>query len=137
MPAAVLPPPPGDPFHPHDRETRRPRTRLADLLYAEMDRRGITSTAELGKEVGVAQGTAWRLLNEVSVPREDTLSKMARFLRLSIVDVRRAAGRAPGEPDPFVLPREFDQLTESQRDAIRRVGWEFLAAQGRRVTRGQ
>jgi transcriptional regulator with XRE-family HTH domain len=69
---------------------------LADLLRQEMDRRGIVTTMELGKEIGVGQGTAWRLLNKGSVPREDTLAKIARFLRLSITWPRTAAESPAG-----------------------------------------
>jgi transcriptional regulator with XRE-family HTH domain len=108
---------------------------LADLLRQEMDRRGIVTTMELGKEIGVGQGTAWRLLNKGSVPREDTLAKIARFLRLSITDVRRAADRAEGEPTRFTLPREFDQLNKAERELLLRMGWTLLAAHGSRVTR--
>lgn len=141
MPAPVLPPP-GDPFRPSrspaepDDRPRRPATRLAELLYREWDRRGLTSTRKLGELIGVAQGTAWRLLNEASTPTERTLEGCAELLGMSIQDVRRAAGRPPGEPDRFILPREFDQLTKSQRDLLRRMGWELLHAQGKRVTRG-
>lgn len=131
---AVLDNPFEVPNSPHRREPR-PMTTLADLLRQEMDRRAIGTTMELGKEIGVGQGTAWRLLNKGSVPREDTLGKIAKFLRMSITDVRKAADRAVGEPTHFALPREFDQLNKAERELLLRMGWQLLAAHGVRVTR--
>lgn len=104
---------------------------LPDLLYDEMSRRGLESTYDLADAIGVVQGTAWNLLAGKRRPREGTIEKIARWidpLDPPITAIRQIARRPRGELEPFVLPKEFNQLTEAQRRAILTVGWTFLAS---------
>jgi transcriptional regulator with XRE-family HTH domain len=90
------------------------------------------STRHLAKEIGVAQGTALRLLTRVYTPDELTLSKIARRFRVPITEVRALAQRPAGEPDPFVWPARFNQLTEPQRDLLVKLGDALLDAAAHR-----
>lgn len=102
-----------------------------------MDRRGLVSSYDLAAALGVAQGTAWRLLSDSRVPRETTLEKIAAAFAVPLTEVRELAERPIGEPERFELPREFDQLSHRQRGLILEAGWAFIEATagGRRVTR--
>ena len=114
----------------------RAQRSLADFLRTEMARRDITSTYELGRRIGVSQGTAWRLLSSSRVPREETLVKIAGTFGVDITDVREMAERPAGEIDHFRLPPEADQLDNRERDAVVEMIWVILAARAeRRVTR--
>lgn len=109
---------------------RRPET-LSDLLAAEMSRRGLESTYDLAAALNVAQGTAWNLLATDRRPREETIEKIARWIdpRDPPFELIRELARRPrGEPTPFTVPKEFDQLTTRQRNALLEVGWTFLAS---------
>lgn len=109
---------------------------LADLLWDLMDRDGL-SQRELATKLDLAPATVHRLLNNLSVPHEHTLSKIARAAGIPITEVRRIAGRSMGVTDPFVLPEEANQLTPRQRAAICELVWTFLEHEGHRVTRGR
>ena len=101
-----------------------------------MSAHGIGSHKELGEFIGVAPATATRLLHGERVPKQETLDKIADKFEADVVMIRELAERPLGERQPFVLPREFDQLTASQRNVLIRAGREYLIAAGhRRVTR--
>jgi len=108
---------------------------LADFLVDQMMVRGIRTHRELGAFLRVAPATATRLLHGERVPHEDTLDKIARAFDIEITEIRRMAQRPVGDVEPFVLPKEFDQLTPGQRDVVRRVCWELLYAGAPRVNR--
>ena len=101
-----------------------------------MVRHGIRTHRELGEFIGVAPATATRLLHGERVPKEETLQKIADKFDTEIVVIRELAERPLGERQPFVLPKEFDQLTPEQRDAVRQMCRVLLRSGGhRRVTR--
>jgi len=109
---------------------------LSDFLVDQMSRHGLSSHKALGEFIGVAPATATRLLSGERVPKQETLDKIADKFDADVVMIRELAERPLGERQPFVPPKEFDQLTASQRDVLIRAGREYLIAAGhRRVTR--
>jgi transcriptional regulator with XRE-family HTH domain len=109
---------------------------LSDFLVDQMVRHGIRTHRELGEFIGVAPATATRLLHGERVPKEETLQRIADRFDIEITTIRELAERPLGESSPFVLPREFDQLTPEQRDAVRQMCRVLLRSGGhRRVTR--
>jgi transcriptional regulator with XRE-family HTH domain len=109
---------------------------LAQFLKYQMVMEGITSTKKLGLRIGVSQGTAWRLISKRVVPKEGTLEKVAGAFDVPITGIRALAERPVGEPEPFELPPEADQLTEAERDVVCAVVQAILLAHEKaRVTR--
>lgn len=109
---------------------------LPQFLKYQMVMEGITSTKKLGLRIGISQGTAWRLISKRVVPTDETLQKVAVAFDVPVVAVRELAERPTGEPDPFELGTEADQLTEPERDAVRGVVQAILHARAQaRVTR--
>ena len=108
---------------------------LAEFRRREMYEAGLQSSYQLADALGVAQGTANRLLNSSRIPREETLARIARWTDVPITDVRKMAERAVGEPEPFRVPREFDQLGARERAVLIEMGWTLLEAHAERVTR--
>ena len=115
------------------RRSAQSRT-LADLLHELMAHDGLTQR-DLARELHVAPNTVNRLLHNLSVPTEETLVRIAYYAHLPITDVREMARRATGDLDPFVLPREADQLDNNERALIRSMVWALLRARAQRVTR--
>lgn len=107
-------------------ESTRTDITLSQFVRREMDRRGIISTYDLARVLDVSQGTAWRLVSSSRTPREATLIRIALAFDASLTEVREMACRPAGEPEPFYWPREFNQLTQRQRDAVLEIGWAFL-----------
>ena len=119
-----------------DRGSLREHGSLAQFLKYQMLMEGITSTKRLGLRIGVSQGTAWRLISKRVVPKDDTLEKIAAAFGEPITAIRELAERPTGEPEPFELPPEADQLTEPERDVVCAVVQAILHAHERaRVTR--
>jgi transcriptional regulator with XRE-family HTH domain len=99
---------------------------LTDFLNAEAPLHGVTSSHQLGKFIGMSQGTALRLLKGEQRPKETTLRKIADAFEVDITYVRELAHRPPGERRRFTWPTEFDQLSHRQKVALIEVGRTFL-----------
>lgn len=94
-------------------------TSLSDYIRARMAELDIPSVNQLGARAGVAHETVRRILNGQGHPSEATLAKLAAALHTSVPQLRLLAGRPPGEPEPFILPPEANQLTERERNIVR------------------
>lgn len=95
-------------------------TQLSDLLNGT----GVSArqAAEKARELGVhlPYGTAagyWAGKHPVH-PSEETLEGLAAVTNLSLRRLRRAAGVAAGEVQPYQPPAEANRLTQRQRDAL-------------------
>ena len=98
--------------------------------------RGGMSEREMGYWLRLSQGTVHRLLTDPRTPHETTLRKIARATGVPLTEIRELARRPRGEPSPFRLPAEADQLTEPQRDLVRKLVSELLNSGGpAKVTR--
>lgn len=85
------------------------------------------SIKEFARRADIAFETARRLLNGQGQPDEATLEKVAAaFPRVSLRELREKAGRATDVPEPFEVPREFDQLSIDERRVLLAVGRQFL-----------
>jgi transcriptional regulator with XRE-family HTH domain len=95
-------------------------TQLSDLLNGT----GVSArqAAEKARELGVhlPYGTAagyWSGRHPVN-PSEETLEGLAAVTNVSLRRLRRAAGFAAGETEPYRPPAEANRLTQRQRAAL-------------------
>lgn len=106
-----------------------------DYLRALMTEQGIPDYAELSRISGVSQNQFSNWRRGLSQPSRESLSKVARALRVKPANLWLMAGLADEDdlglderPDLSVLPREFTELldlwgdarlTDSQREFLR------------------
>lgn len=93
-------------------------SQVPEAWRSVMEPRGLHSARDLAAKASVAPSTITRLFAGESSPTEDTLTAVADALGISVLKVRRIAGRPVGESDPFVLPPEANRLDRRQRAAV-------------------
>lgn len=108
---------------------------LAQFLRLQMalNHEHLGSTRKLADYVGVSQGTALRLINPGRTHKEETLRAVAEAFEIPVTEIREMAGRPSGEPTPFRLPPEADQLSESERDLVVKLVQTLRAAHCQRA----
>lgn len=91
---------------------------------------GIDTYADLVERTGLAKSTVARFVEGAGDASDETLAAMSDAFHTSIE--RLLATREGRERrDPFVMPPGADILNRQQRDAVRRVINEFIAAESR------
>lgn len=106
-------------------------TPLADYIRARMDERGIDKPTELARQAGLVHETVRRIFNGDGRPSETTLAKIADAVGGSLAQMRLLNGRPAGEPEPFVLPPEANQLTQRERQVVLAMVRALLQASDR------
>lgn len=94
-------------------------TELSDLLNGTgiSARKAAEKATELGVDLPYGTIAAYWTRKHPS-PSEKTLEGLSEVLSLSLRRLRRAAGKAAGEADPWHPPSEANRLTRRQRDAL-------------------
>lgn len=93
-------------------------TPLADLVRARMDELEIPSMRALAKACGVSHDSVAALMADRHTPRDSTLTKLAKGLRVPVGRLREAAEQPRGEEEPYVPPEVASQLTYTERKIV-------------------
>lgn len=104
-----------------------------EYLRGRMAAHSIKSINELARTIGVAVETARQLLYGNRLPREPTLKKVAEAFGEDITWLRTIAGSPAGGTDPYVPPREADQLNARERALVDELILTLRAAHQDRV----
>lgn len=104
---------------------------LAHYIRERMTERGIDSMSALARQAGLVPETVRRIFIGEGHPSERTLAQLAGAIGGSLAQMRLLAGRPPGEPEPFVLPPEANQLSRRERQVVLSMIWALLDAPDR------
>lgn len=93
---------------------------LSDYLHAHLPEGWTQRDLVVALAADLDRTTVYRYLNgkHTPSPPEGVLRAFARVLNVPIIDLRRAAGVAAGEAQPWVPPLEADRLNHAQRSAL-------------------
>ena len=93
---------------------------LSDYLHAHLPDGWSQRDLVVALSADLDRTTVYRYLNgkHTPSPPEAVLRAFARVLDVPIVELRRAAGVAAGEAEPWVPPLEADRLNHAQRTAL-------------------
>ena len=108
---------------------------FSDWLFEELIKRGI-KPAELARKAGLDKGIISRILNRERRPEPETLTSIARALRLPPEQIFRVAGLLPIDPKSDPLIEEgihiLRQLKgEDKEEAIRQLRLRVQVAEQR------
>lgn len=107
---------------------------LSDLLLSRLPegwtwRQAAREAEKRGIQLSTATVTAY-LGDRHGRPSEQILAAFSELLDIPMSDLRRAAGVAPGENEPYQPPAEASRLTQRQRAALDELIRSFVTAQG-------